>query len=115
MNTNLKNTHIEQSQVPTYSPSISDKPSPSIVLKGDFGRVIHISFEAGQQVPAHKHPNSDVIVQVLAGELEHTMNTTTTLLSEKQIVHFSGDNEVGLRNPSDVPAEILVTMINRES
>ena len=108
------NTHIELTQVPAYVSSDSEKPTPTVVVKGDFGRVIHISFEAGQQVPAHKHPNNDVIVQVLSGELEHTMNSNTTTLKANDLAHFFGDNEVGLHNTSDTPTQILVTLIKRE-
>ena len=114
------NTQIELTQLPVYVASDvvtteTGKPTPTVVLKGDFGRVIHISFEAGQQVPAHKHPNNDVIVQVLSGELEHTMNSQTTLIKENNLIHFSGDNEVGLHNTSNAPTQILVTLIKREA
>lgn len=109
------NKHIELTQLPTYVSNDSEQPTPTVVLKGDFGRVIHISFEAGQQVPTHKHPNSDVIVQVLAGELEHTLNSNTTILKANDLAHFSGDNEVQLHNTSNAPTQILVTLIKREA
>jgi len=55
-----------------------------------------------------------VIVQVLSGELEHSMNSNTTNLKENNLLHFSGDNEVGLQNNTNAATQVLVTLINRE-
>lgn len=57
-------------------------------------RTVRLQLDAGQRVPPHSHPGTDVVLHVLSGELELTLDGETVDLRPGELVRFSGDREI---------------------
>jgi quercetin dioxygenase-like cupin family protein len=56
-------------------------------------RTVRLELEAGERVPAHTHPGTDVVVLLLSGRLELDLDDDTLELQPEDVVRFSGDRE----------------------
>jgi len=59
-------------------------------------KTVRIALDADQGIPPHSHPGSDVVVHLLAGRLEVTVDGTAYDLHPGHLLRFSGDREVAL-------------------
>ena len=82
---------------------------PQIVTATPHGRVLRFEFAAGEGVPLHKHPHSQVVLAVLAGQIEVTAETKHTLNAAETLVH-DGNTELSLVAIQD--STLLVTLIH---
>lgn len=56
-------------------------------------RTVRLDLDADQRVPPHTHPDTNVVLHLLSGELELTLDDETHELEPGQLVRFSGDRE----------------------
>lgn len=57
-------------------------------------RVVRLHLEQGESVPPHTHPESNIVLHLLSGQLELELGDTTYDVSPGDLVQFSGDQEV---------------------
>lgn len=91
------------------------KPNAQKVLTGKGFQTLTVSFTGEQAIPAHKHPNMNVLVYVVKGELELVSDTARTSVAEGQLVCFSGDDAHALENSAAGQTNVLVTAIPKPS
>jgi uncharacterized cupin superfamily protein len=71
-------------------------------------RVVRLQLSAGESVPPHTHPGSDVVIRVLSGELELELDGESYGLSTGQVVRFSGRREVSPAGVTDATALVVL-------
>lgn len=69
-------------------------------------RVVRLSLAAGESVPPHRHPGTDVCVHVVEGALDLTVAGETRSLAAGDLARFSGDSEVSPAAREDATAVV---------
>lgn len=89
----------------------ADAPSRTPLLRRAGWRLVHVQLAPGEDVPEHRHPGSDVLIQTLAGTLTVALEGETAEVSSGQLLIASGETPVALRNRSAREVMALVTLI----
>lgn len=57
-------------------------------------RTVRLQLEADQRIPPHQHPETDIVLYLVAGRIELTLDTDEFELEAGDIIQFSGDQSV---------------------
>ncbi|WP_159901543.1 cupin domain-containing protein [Salinirussus salinus] len=60
-------------------------------------RTVRLQLAEGESVPPHTHPGTDVVLHLLSGRLELSLDGETHDVAAGELVRFSGDREVSPR------------------
>lgn len=74
-------------------------------------RVVRLQLGAGESVPPHTHPESDVVIHVLEGEVVLSLDGEGYDLEAGQTVRFSGRLEVSPEAKTDATALVVFAPI----
>lgn len=75
-------------------------------------RVVRLQLDPGESVPPHTHPESDVVIHVVEGEMELSLDGESYDLEAGQTIRFSGLREVSPEAKTEAIA--LVVFAPRE-
>lgn len=78
------------------------------VLFGGEPRTVRLSLSAGERVPAHDHPNRQILFHVLSGEIALDLDDQTYDLAAGDVLRFDGDRGISPEAVTD--AEALVVL-----
>jgi len=81
--------------------------SPHAVVFEDAPRTVELALEAGEGVPAHSHPGTYVVLSVVSGRLEVTLDGTAYEVGAGTVMRFPGDREVTPRAIEDAVALLV--------
>lgn len=65
-----------------------------LLFEHDTLRTVRLALEAGDSVPAHSHPETIVLFQVLEGRIDLSLDGDVHELSAGEVVQFAGDREI---------------------
>ena len=68
--------------------------SPHAEVFSDAPRTVRLSLDAGESVPEHRHPDTDVLIHVLSGVIELGLDDETHQLEAGDLIRFDGDRTV---------------------
>lgn len=71
-------------------------------------RTVALALDADERVPAHSHPDREVLCYVTDGEIELTLDDETTTLRAGEIARFDGDREISLYAPTAARAIVVL-------
>ncbi|KTG21056.1 cupin domain-containing protein [Haloferax profundi] len=57
-------------------------------------RTVRLKLDAGQSVPAHTHPGTNIVLHLVSGHLELTLDDETFDVRPNQLARFSGEREI---------------------
>ena len=57
-------------------------------------RTVRLELDAGDGVPAHTHPGTNIVLHLLSGRLELTLDDEQYELSPGEVARFSGEREI---------------------
>ena len=57
-------------------------------------RTVRLSLDADEHVPRHTHEGTNVVLHLLTGRLELTLDDETHTLDAGDLIRFSGEREV---------------------
>ncbi|WP_435129857.1 cupin domain-containing protein [Halobaculum sp. D14] len=57
-------------------------------------RTVRLALDAGDRVPPHTHPGTDIVLHLLSGRLELTLDDETHHVEPGALARFSGDREI---------------------
>ena len=57
-------------------------------------KTVRLALEEGDQVPAHQHPDSEIVCYVIEGTLDVTLGDETVELVAGDAARFSGDQDI---------------------
>ncbi|SEU30728.1 Cupin domain-containing protein [Paenibacillus sp. NFR01] len=72
--------------------------------------VFVLNFMPGQQLPAHKHPGSDVYILALEGSGTMLVDESEHSLSKGETIHIGGEETFAYRNDGAEPASLHVVL-----
>jgi len=57
-------------------------------------RTVRLELDAGERVPRHTHEGTNVVLHLVSGRLELTLDDETHVLDAGELIRFDGDREV---------------------
>lgn len=57
-------------------------------------RTVRLELDEGEGVPAHSHPGTNIVLHLLSGRLELTLDGEEYDLRPGQVMRFSGEREI---------------------
>ncbi|WP_248895522.1 cupin domain-containing protein [Haloplanus halobius] len=70
-------------------------------------RTVRLQLEADERVPRHTHEGTNVVLHLVAGHLELTLDDETYDLDAGDVIRFSGDREVSPRATESSTATVV--------
>jgi quercetin dioxygenase-like cupin family protein len=70
-------------------------------------RTVRLELAAGDQIPAHQHPGTSIVLHLLRGEVELELDGGAYALEPADVVRFSGDQDVAPRAIEDATALVV--------
>ncbi|MDY6779520.1 MAG: cupin domain-containing protein [Halobacteria archaeon] len=69
------------------------KPSPHVRLF-DSPKTVLLGLDEGEEVAPHRHPDENVVLHVVEGEMEVELDGTPHVVEENEVIRFDGGSEV---------------------
>lgn len=57
-------------------------------------RTVRLRLDAGERMPAHTHPGTNIVLHLVSGRLELTVGEDTYDLRAGDLARFGGDQEI---------------------
>lgn len=93
----------------------TNRPNRKVLVEQPGLKVMHVTLAPGQGLPPHRHPGCYVLLQALEGTTAVQLEGDEATLSSRQLLSFSGENLVSLRNSGDVASVLLITLVKQVS
>ncbi|MGB9931701.1 cupin domain-containing protein [Haloarcula amylolytica] len=71
-------------------------------------KTIRLTLDAGESIPAHKHPGRDIVFLLRSGAVDLTLGDETLSLSPGEIVRFDGDQDISPAATADSEALLVL-------
>ncbi|MFB6295653.1 MAG: cupin domain-containing protein [Halobacteriales archaeon] len=78
------------------------------VFEGRQPRTVRLHLEGDQRVPPHTHPDTNIVIHLLSGRLELTLDHEQYELEPNDLVHCSGDREI---SPYALEPSVVIVVI----
>lgn len=75
--------------------------------------VFVLNFLPGQAMPAHRHPDHELVFNCLQGSGELSLGDHTFTLHEQEVAYGSGDEMIAFKNTGDENVSIQVVMYRK--
>lgn len=85
----------------------------SDVVKGDRSQVLLLCLAPGQSVPAHRHEGYEILLHVLDGEAEVTLDGEQTTLQSGDVILVDGANDFAPVNSGAGNFSMLITLVQK--
>lgn len=81
-----------------------------IIFKEDKVLNFVLNFKPGQGVPPHNHEQSDLLVHVLAGDGEMTVDGSLHNITEGDVIHCYGKEVFSLKNTGTKDMSLFIVL-----
>lgn len=81
--------------------------TPHAEVFSDHPRTVRLSLDAGESVPEHRHPDTDVLIHVLSGVVDLGLDDETHRLESGDLIRFDGDRTVAPHAVEDATAVVV--------
>ena len=72
---------------------LSETPH-AVTFEGEEPRTVRLELEAGEEVPAHSHPDRTIVLYLVAGHVRLRIDDTEHELKAGDLARFSGDGRI---------------------
>lgn len=84
---------------------LTDEPHATVFA--DAPRTVRLSLDADEALPEHDHPGVDVLLVVLAGDLDIDLGGDSHSLSQGDAVRFAGERRIAPHARTDATALVV--------
>jgi quercetin dioxygenase-like cupin family protein len=71
-------------------------------------KTVALSLAAGESVPPHRHPDSDIVLLVRSGELDLRLGESTHRVTAGDAIRFDGDRDISPEAVTDSEAVLVL-------
>ena len=103
---------MEKLSLKAYQEFSEERFTKRIVFKKGESTVFLLNFMPGQELPAHKHPGTEVYILTMQGEGTFTIDGTEVKAAANDTVHTSATEELAYKNTGNEPVTLYV-MLNK--
>jgi len=86
---------------------LTERPH-EVVFEGAEPRVVRLALDADETVPAHTHPEREVVVYLISGRLDVRVDGESNVLEPRDLLRFDGRQEVSPSAESDSTALLVL-------
>jgi quercetin dioxygenase-like cupin family protein len=87
--------------------ALEDEPHANVFPESE-PKTIRLSLDTGEQIPAHTHPDRDIVLYLVDGAVELQLGDETHDLTAGDIARFEGEQEISQRAVADSTALIVL-------
>jgi|GEM_PF-436480 len=103
-------THSDSTTEPEITCLDSLEKTPHAeVFDHDMPRTVRLKLDAGQQMPPHRHPGTDIVLHLLTGKLDLVLDEDTYALTPGDLIRFGGEREISPCAIEDSIAVVVFT------
>jgi len=78
------------------------------VFPGREPQTVRLTLEAGESVPAHQHPEREVVCHVLEGELSVSLGADSVRVTAGEVARFDGAQDISPSAVEDATARLVL-------
>ncbi|WP_134668907.1 cupin domain-containing protein [Halorussus marinus] len=71
-------------------------------------KTVGLSLAAGEEVPAHRHPDREIVVHAVSGRLDVRVDGESNVLEPGDLLRFDGREEVSPKAEQDSTALLVL-------
>jgi len=71
-------------------------------------KTIRLTLAAGEEVPPHDHPDREIVLYLVEGEIELTLGEETHEVTAGDVARFDGDQDVSPKATEDSTALLVL-------
>lgn len=101
---------MEKNSVKAYMEYSEERFTKRIIYKKGETTAFVLNFLPEQQLPVHKHPGTEVYLYVVTGSGTFIIDGQETEVSEADLVHVGGEEELAFHNTGNEPVSLYVTL-----
>jgi quercetin dioxygenase-like cupin family protein len=101
---------MEKNSVKAYIEYSEERFTKRIIYKKGETTAFVLNFLPGQQLPVHKHPGTEVYLYVVTGSGTFMIDGQETEVTEADLVHVGGEEELAFHNTGNEPVSLYVTL-----
>lgn len=101
---------MEINSVKAYQEFSEERFTKRIIFKKGETTAFVLNFLPGQQLPVHKHPGTEVYLYVVTGNGTFIIDGQENVVSEADLVHVGGEEELAFHNTGNEPVSLYVTL-----
>jgi quercetin dioxygenase-like cupin family protein len=80
----------------------------AVAFPGFEPKTVRLSLDAGEVVPAHRHPEREIVVSLVSGRLDVRIDGESNVLEPGDLLRFDGQREVSPRAEEDSTALLVL-------
>jgi len=92
----------------TERASLSDGEGGRTRLFDGEPKTVHLSLDAGESIPRHRHPDRDIVFHLRSGAVDLTLGDETLSLTAGDVVRFDGDQDIAPAATADSEALLVL-------
>lgn len=101
---------MEKLSLKAYQEYSEERFTKRVIYKKGESTAFVLNFLPGQQLPSHKHPGTEVYLYVVNGSGTFIIDGKETEVSEADLVHVGGEEEMAFNNNGNEPVSLYVVL-----
>ncbi|MFC0477609.1 cupin domain-containing protein [Robertmurraya beringensis] len=89
---------MQKQSLSTFITYNEGKFTKRVIFKEGESTVFVLNFSKNQALPAHKHPGTNVFIQVVEGEGTFHVDGESLAVAKHDVIHFTGEEEMSFVN-----------------
>ncbi|KGM45479.1 cupin domain-containing protein [Neobacillus niacini] len=101
---------MEKISIKAFQEFSEDRFTKRVIYQKGETTAFVLNFLPGQQLPVHKHPGTEVYLYVVTGSGTFIIDGQETKVTEADIVHVGGEEELAFNNTGNEPVSLYVIL-----
>ena len=86
---------------------LTERPR-EVAFPGGEPKTVRLALDAGEEVPAHRHPEREIVVHLVSGRLDVQVDGESNVLESGELLRFDGRREVSPTAEEDSVAVLVL-------
>ncbi|WP_347564312.1 cupin domain-containing protein [Bacillus sp. MM2020_4] len=101
---------MEKSSVKAFMEYSEERFTKRVIYKKGETTAFILNFMPGQQLPAHRHPGTEVYLYVVTGNGTIIIDGAETEVAEADLIHVTSEEEMAFNNNGSEPLSLYVVL-----
>ncbi|WP_066371950.1 cupin domain-containing protein [Neobacillus fumarioli] len=101
---------MEKKSIKAYQEFSEKRFTKRVIFNNGNSTAFVLNFLPGQMLPAHKHPDAEVYLFVVSGKGTMIIDGRELEVTETDLIHTSGDEELSFFNTSNDGVSLYVVL-----
>lgn len=101
---------MDKNSVKSYMEYSEDRFTKRVIFKKGETTAFVLNFLPGQELPAHRHPGTEVYLYVVTGSGTIITDGIEAEVSEADLIHVGSEEEMSFKNSGSEPVSLYVVL-----